>query len=144
VDVPAGERLLLRAEARGVQIYRCDKHGDGAEWTFVAPEAKLFVRGAEVASHGAGPFWRHTDGSAVWGEILAKAPSPHAESIPQLLLKAVRSEGKGMFTIVNYIQRMDTDGGNAPAAGCDAGHLGSELGTPYTATYLFYAAAGGQ
>jgi len=140
VMVPAGERLVLQAEGRGFQVYRCDKHLDGAEWTFVAPDAKLFVKGVEAGSHAAGPVWRSRDGSAVWGEVLAQAPSPNPDSIPQLLLKALRTEGGGVFANVNYIQRMETEGGNAPADGCDAGHVGAERRVPYSAQYLFYAA----
>ncbi len=137
VEVPAGERLVLKAEGRGVQVYRCD----GTQWTFVAPEAKLFAKGVQVATHGAGPVWRHSDGSAVFGEVLARAPSPNANSIPLLLLKAAKTEGSGIFASINYIQRLDTNGGNAPSAGCDAGHVGAEISVNYSATYLFYTAA---
>jgi hypothetical protein len=141
VDVPAGERLVLRAEAAGYQIYRCTAHGGSAEWTFQAPEAKLMIAGAEIGVHRAGPSWVHQDGSVVFGEVLAKAPSPNPGSIPVLLLKAARTEGKGEFTSVNYIQRKDTSGGIAPTEGCDAGHIGAEARVPYTASYLFYRAA---
>jgi hypothetical protein len=137
VEVPAGERLVLKAEGSGVQVYRCD----GRQWNFVAPEAKLFAKGLQVATHGAGPVWRHSDGSAVFGEVLAKAPSPNADSIPLLLLKAAKTEGSGIFASVNYIQRMETNGGNAPAVGCDADHAGSEIRVNYGAMYLFYTAA---
>ena len=143
VEVPAGQREVLRAEGRGVQIYRCDAQTDGksAKWTFVAPEAKLSLNAAEVGSHGAGPMWRYRDGSAVWGEILTKAPSPNAESIPVLLLKAVKTEGSGILSGVSYIERADTRGGNAPALGCDAEHIGRESRVEYSAIYVFYAPA---
>jgi hypothetical protein len=136
VQVPDGERLILKAEGRGVQVYRCD----GKQWTFVAPEAKLYALGVEVATHASGPVWRNVDGSAVWGEVLAKAPSPNDGAIPLLLLKAARTEGTGMFSPVNFIQRMETNGGSPPAAGCEANHIGAESRVNYSATYLFYAA----
>jgi hypothetical protein len=139
VEVPAGERLLLKAHGEGVQIYRCDKQGDGAAWVFVAPEAKLFVKGVEEGAHGAGPVWHDRDGSSVWGEVLAKAPSSNADAIPLLLLKAVKTQGTGILSGVNYIQRADTRGGNASASGCDAAHEGAESRVPYSAEYLFYA-----
>jgi hypothetical protein len=141
VDVPAGERLILKAAGEGVQIYRCDRQDAAASWTLVAPEAKLRADGVEIGSHSAGPMWKHRDGSTVWGEMLAKAPSPHANSIPLLLLKAARNEGQGVFSRVNFIQRMETRGGIAPDEGCDADHAGAEIRLPYTAVYLFYAAA---
>jgi hypothetical protein len=140
VEVPAGERLVLKAEGRGYQVYRCLAHGAGAQWSFVAPEAKLFVNGAQVGTHSAGPMWRGEDGSAVWGEVLAKAPSLNAGSVPVLLLKAAKTEGNGIFAGVNYIQRLETSGGNAAADGCDAGHVGAGSRVPYSAVYLFYAA----
>ena len=136
VEVPAGERLLLKAEGRGVQIYRCD----GKAWVLVAPEAKLFVKGVEEGTHGAGPVWHDRDGSSVWGEVVAKAPSPHEGAIPVLLLKAVRSEGKGVLSGVNFIQRLETEGGSAPGDGCDAGHSGAESRVGYGAEYLFFGA----
>ena len=132
IEVPAGERLVLKAEGRGVQIYRCQV----SAWVFVAPEAKLFVKGVEVGSHGAGPVWHEKNGSSVWGEVIAKAPSPHAGAIPQLLLKAAKTDGAGVLASVNYIQRLETDGGNAPSGVCDGG---AELNVPYTAQYLFYS-----
>ena len=138
IEVPAGERLVLRAEASGYQVYRCD--GASSQWTFVAPEVKLFVQGVVVGSHAAGPVWRYQDGSAVFGEVLAKAPSSNADSIPQLLLKAASREGTGLLSSVNYIQRLKTQGGTAPASGCDAAHIGAESRVAYSATYAFYAA----
>jgi hypothetical protein len=72
--------------------------------------------------------------------VLAKAPSPNGDSIPLLLLKAAKTEGSGLFASVNYIQRMETNGGDAPSAGCDAGHAGAEIPVNYSATYLFYTA----
>ena len=141
IEVPAGERLVLKAEGRGYQVYRCDKHGDGAQWTFLAPEAKLFAGSADVGTHSAGPMWRDRDGSAVWGEVLARAPSPNPESVPVLLLKAVKAAGSGVLSGVNYIQRLETRGGNAPEEGCDAGHLGAESRVAYTATYVFWTAS---
>ena len=67
IEVPAGEREVLRAEARGVQIYRCEEKAGKAGWGAAAPEAKLFVGERVVATHGAGPIWRYEDGSAVRG-----------------------------------------------------------------------------
>jgi hypothetical protein len=59
-----------------------------------------------------------------------------ASAIPWLLLRAVSSEGPGVFDGVTYIQRINTVGGNAPAQA--GGVVGEEARVPYTTEYLFY------
>jgi len=118
IAVPAGERETLRLDGKGVQVYRCDAQ----KWVFVAPEAQLSLHGTQVGTHGAGPIWRHADGSFVRGEVVSKADSPDAEAIPWLLLKAAETGGSGVLTAVNYVTRTETKGGIAPNTGCDAAH----------------------
>jgi hypothetical protein len=124
-----------------VQIYKCDKGADGVlKWVFVAPQAKLYVDGAEVGTHGAGPVWTYKGGT-VHGKMVATKPSPDADSIPWLLVKGVSYDGAGPMGTVTYIQRSATKGGKAQGDGCDADHLGDTSKVAYTATYTFYAAA---
>jgi len=40
---------------------------------------------------------------------------------------------------VSYIQRVNTKGGTAPAAGCDRSHAGRKVAIDYQADYYFYA-----
>lgn len=140
LNVPDGQPLLLRAAARGVQIYTCKpKATDAAafEWALKAPEADLFDQsGAKIGRHYAGPTWEAADGSRVVGEVMQRSPAEG--SIPWLLLKAKSTEGTGALANVKYVQRVDTVGGVAPAGGCDAGHAGVETRVDYTANYLFY------
>jgi len=138
---PIGEGLLLRVHAKGDQIYTCK--GDAAQFTWVlkAPDAQLFDKdGKPFGKHFAGPTWEANDGSRVSGKAVANAPSPDAESIPWLLVNTVGHSGsEGVLTRATTIQRLNTRGGKAPAAGCDAGHLGQEVRVAYSADYLFYA-----
>lgn len=138
--VPEGEVLLLRAAARGAQIYTCKaKAADPAafEWTLKAPDAELFDQsGAKIGRHYAGPTWEIADGSRVAGEAVQRSPVQGA--IPWLLLRATSHEGAGALSKVNYIQRVDTVGGVAPSAGCDAAHAGAEARIDYSANYDFY------
>jgi hypothetical protein len=53
-------------------------------------------------------------------------------------LRAKSNEGAGAFASVKYIQRLDTVGGIAPSAGCDAAHAGAEARVDYSANYDFY------
>ena len=133
---PAAQYAVLTVQGRGVQIYTCKASGAG-HWVFVAPAARLFDKdGVEVGTHGDGPVWNWQDGSSVYGQAIAIAPSPDAGAIPWLLLKAARTTGSGAMTRVEYVRRSETKGGAAPVGACDAGAL---VRVPYEATYTFYS-----
>src|SRR5437764_6991029 len=138
--VADGQSLLLRAAARGAQIYACRvKAADPAafEWALKAPEAELVDQsGARIGRHYAGPTWESADGSRVVGEVMQRSPAQGA--IPWLLLRARSNEGAGALASVKYVQRVDTVGGLAPSAGCDTAHEGTEARVSYSANYDFY------
>jgi hypothetical protein len=142
IRVPDGQRVLLKALGKGVQIYACMATATDPgkfDWSFKAPEADLTnKKGKKIAKHYAGPTWEANDGSKVVGEVLKKADAPRPGAIPWLLLKAKRNEGTGTFARVTYIQRVDTEGGVAPAAGCDEAHVNAEARVDYSANYYFY------
>lgn len=141
VAPPTGSHVLLRTAAEGVQIYMCQAVGSGFGWVFKAPEAALFdEKGRQIVKHFAGPSWEAEDGSAVVGEVVAKAGAPAGAGIPWLLLRAKSHTGTGQFAAVAFIQRLDTKGGAAPEGGCDAAHQNAEARMRYSATYVFYAA----
>jgi hypothetical protein len=142
LDPPADEQPVLTVKGDGVQIYACkDPSGGPAQWTLVAPDAKLLdASGKVIGTHGAGPFWKSVDGSLVRGQVVAKNNAPAAGDVAWLLLKASAHEGEGLLSRVEFIRRTETHGGAAPAAGCDAQHRNAEVRVPYTATYTFYAA----
>ena len=137
--VPQGQTRLLRAAARGAQVYACTaKTGSPAyEWVLKGPDAELFdARGKKIGRHFAGPTWEIADGSRVVGEVMERSAAPGA--IPLLLMRAKSNEGAGTLANVRYIQRLDTAGGVAPQAGCDAEHAGIEARVRYSASYDFY------
>jgi hypothetical protein len=142
LKVPDGQTVLLEGFGKGVQIYGCTAQaGDPTkfEWTFKAPEANLTnEHGEKIAKHYAGPTWEANDGSKVVGEVQQKANAPRPGAVPWLLLKAKVNEGIGMCAKVMYIQRVDTEGGVAPAAGCDQAHVNAEARIDYKANYYFY------
>jgi hypothetical protein len=136
--VPAGNKVAFHVYAEGVQIYRWD----GITWVFVAPEAVLYADAGEhgaVGTHYAGPTWESVSGSKVVGAVVQRC-TPDLDAIPWLLLRAVSSEGPGIFHRVTYIQRVNTVGGLAPPADPDL-EPGEEAEVPYTAEYFFYRAA---
>jgi hypothetical protein len=130
--------------ASGVQIYECRPAKDRAgafEWAFVAPEAELAdAQGKPVGKHYAGPHWEAADGSRLVGTVKARADAPEKGAIPWLLL-STRSVGTpGRFAPVTYIQRINTEGGEAPPAGCSAaGDAGKRERVGYTADYVMFA-----
>jgi Protein of unknown function (DUF3455) len=142
IDPPQGQHAILTVLGKGSQIYTCQLTNNTPQWVFKEPAATLYnADNVEVGTHGAGPRWIANDGSSVKGELLTKAPSPKNDAIPWLLLKATSTEGTGILTKVEFIRRSDTNGGAAPATGCDAQHLNAVSRIPYTATYTFYSAS---
>jgi hypothetical protein len=134
--VEKGNKLASRLFARGVQIYRWN----GTAWAFVAPSAKLYPNAQAsgvIGTHYAGPTWETNSGSKVVGAVAKRCPADPA-SIPWLLLRVASVDGSGLFHDATFIQRINTVGGNAPAAPGTV--VGEEANIPYTAEYLFYRA----
>ena len=142
IAVPAPSKVVLQLRGKGVQIYACRaKPSDGEvfEWALVGPEAELFdAQGRAVLKHSTGPTWEASDGSRVVGKMEAKADGPDPSAIPWLLLSAKSQGGAGVLSHVSFVQRVDTQGGKAAPAGCDALHADAERRVEYAATYYFY------
>lgn len=142
--VPADQSLIKQLHGTGVQIYECQAAKNDPskfDWAFKAPEAGLATKGGrKVGKHYAGPTWEANDGSRVVGEVIGNSPSPKPNSIPWLLLKAKATAGNGLFTHVQFIQRLNTVGGSVPAVGCRSEQAGQQLRVAYTADYVFYGA----
>ena len=141
--VPEGNQLAFSFDAIGIQIYACQAAADGFAWQFQAPEASLVDvhdHGRVAVKHFAGPTWQSvSDGSKVMGQKTASF-TENPKAIPALLLKANAHDGNGRMSDVTYIQRLQTTGGLAPEAGCDAANVGATAHADYAATYFFYRA----
>ncbi len=152
ISVPdGGGGVLLHAGGNGTQNYICaattTDAGTTYAWILVTPDATLSdchetVIGHHFASEaGAGfPEWQTLDGTYVVGQkhLPAFTPDGGSGSIPWLLLHAVDAGGAGTLSQTQYIQRLNTDGGNAPADVCNAGSVGTAKNVPYTADYFFF------
>jgi hypothetical protein len=141
---PAEEEVILKAHAKGVQIYECQLGAEAdqkATWVLKAPEAELTdAVGKTILHHSAGPTWKHADGSEVTAKAVAKYDPPKADAIPWLLLTATGHKGEGVLSRVTSIQRIHTEGGLAPGANtCGPATKGKEARIAYTADYIFYA-----
>jgi hypothetical protein len=143
VRVPAGQKQRMSTSATGEITYECREKKDMAgayEWAFVAPVATLYGSGKQVVGkYYGGPTWESNDGSKVTGKQVAVAPGG-AGNIPLQLVKADPAMGMGAMQGVSFIQRLNTQGGVAPAAVCDAAGKGRRQQVPYSADYVFYGA----
>jgi hypothetical protein len=142
IQAPTDQQLLLTVSAEGDQIYICQPKADAPalyEWTLKAPEAELLDQsGQVVGTHYGGPSWEMADGSKIVGLLNQKVDAPQTDAIPWLLLQVKSHEGEGMLSQVNWIQRVNTVGGKAPATGCDQAHQNQEVRVGYSADYHFY------
>ncbi len=146
IAVQGGHKLLFKFEANGVQIYKATEGKNGKlEWVLEAPLADLFDEKKQKAGwHYEGPSWEAADGSKIVrdkAEQVKSAPAPSPkESIPWLLIKVKSAEGKeGKLSPVVYIQRLQTEGGKAPAEA--PVRAGTKVGVAYKAVYYFYGEA---
>lgn len=141
VRVPAGLRQTMATTGVGEITYECREKKDpagGHEWVFVAPVATLYSMDRRtVGTYYAGPTWEAADGSKVTGKQIAVAPAAPG-NIPLQLVKADPAMGIGAMQGVAYIQRLNTKGGVAPGAACNAASLGQQKQVAYEADYVFY------
>ena len=142
-DIPAPPNTTVAREvqAGGAQVYGCRQAPDGTYgWTLIGPDAVLVdADGTTFGTHGAGPTWTAADGSSI------KADGAHpvvvvkrSASVPALLLNVTSSTGTGALSGVRFVRRWDTEGGVAPATGCDASNANAHVAVHYSAIYTFY------
>ena len=141
VRVPAGQRLMMTSRGVGELTYECRAKKDMAgefEWAFVAPVASLINADRKaIGKYYAGPTWEAMDGSKVSGKQVAVSPAA-PDNIPLQLVKADPSMGVGAMNGVSYIQRVNTKGGVAPTAACNASVVSKRMSVAYEADYVFY------
>ena len=121
---PSGNRRIATYYAVGVQKYRArEKAGSNPvtyEWVSVAPLAQLYdSNNSLVGLHGAGPFWTLSVADSIFAQHFIPArtsPATDPESIDWLLLMPkAGTTPTGIFADVDYVQRIATKGGKAPA-----------------------------
>ena len=141
IRVPVGQIAKLTVHAIGDQIYQCVLQDNTYAWQTQAPDAKLFdMKGQVVGHHYSGPVWEYKEGSRIVGRVISKLDVDLGSSIPWLLVEVIAHHGAGIFSDINFINRVNTRGGLSPSSSCNANHLGSEKRINYTADYIFYSA----
>jgi hypothetical protein len=159
IQVPAGNTAHFVGHATGTQNYVCLPSSAGFKFTLFTPQASLFNgHNKQLATHyfSPNPFeagtiratWQARDTSTVWGLVEDTSSDPNfvqPNAIAWLRLKVVGTQegpsGGDTLTETTYIQRLNTTGGLAPAAGCvSPADVGKQAFVPYTADYFFYTA----
>jgi hypothetical protein len=94
--------------------------------------------------------WQHVlDNSTVWAKATGTSTDEafvKVGAVAWVRLAVVGSEdgptGGDKLTATTFVQRLNTDGGSAPATGCASfADIGKQAFVPYTADYFFYTKA---
>jgi hypothetical protein len=163
VQVPAGNRAFLVGHATGTQNYVCVPSGATFAFVLFTPEATLFNdHFKQLTTHffSPNPFengtvratWQHSrDTSTVWGKVTGSSTDPNFVTPGAIAWLRVEQTGRqegpsggDTLAVTTFIQRLNTEGGSAPATGCSQlADVGKKVFVPYTADYFFYKAADG-
>jgi hypothetical protein len=119
---------------------------------FLSPNTNPFLDVAPNPQPFGNATWQSSfDSSKVWAAVLngnvfpaGGDPScPNAGSIACLLLQSVGAQdgptGGTFLSKTTFVQRLNTNGGSAPADGCfTSADVGKQALVPYTADYFFF------
>ena len=118
---------------------------------FLSPDTNPNENAPSPVPFGSATWQSSLDSSMVWAQKTGGIPAgtdqscPNSGSIDCLLLQSIGSlkgpAGGKTLVPTTYIQRLNTNGGSAPATGCStATDVGAQTLVPYTADYYFYHA----
>lgn len=159
LEVDAGQQAFQIGHAYGTQNYVClPSAKKGVGWVLYGPQATLFDdEGEQQITHFLSPnpdenslpraTWLHSrDSSSVWAFAIQTSTDPAfvaPGAIAWLKLQVIGEEpgptGGDRLTGTTFIQRVNTAGGTAPAAGCNTPNdVGKKVLVPYTTDYVFY------
>ncbi len=118
---------------------------------FLTPDTNPNTSAPNPLPFGSTTWQSSFDRSKVWAQPLQTIPAasdqscPNAGAIACLLLQSIESEaglaGGKLLTQTTFIQRLNTQGGSAPATGCSVlSDVGKQMLVSYTADYYFFHA----
>jgi hypothetical protein len=118
---------------------------------FLSPDTNPNQSAPNPLPFGSATWQSSFDTSKVWGQTLQSIPAgsdascPNTGAIACLLLQSIGTEtgpsGGSFLTKTTFVQRLNTQGGSAPATGCAVPtDVGKQTLVPYTADYYFYEA----
>ena len=121
---------------------------------FQSPDANPNELVPKPIPFGSATWQSSFDSSRVWAQVLngniipagpANPSCPNTGALACLLLQSIGSQagpsGGSLLTRVTFVQRLNTNGGSAPADGCSVStDVGKQTLVPYSADYYFYKA----
>jgi hypothetical protein len=139
INAARPEATLFETFGRNVQIIT----------HFLSPDTNPNQFAPNPVAFGNATWQSSFDSSKVWGQTLdsiaaGSDPScPNTGAIPCLLLQSIGSDqgptGGKFLTQTTFLQRLNTNGGSAPATGCSvASDVGKQTLVPYSADYFFF------
>ena len=116
---------------------------------FLSPVVNPNDVGPKPSRFGDATWQSSFDSSRVWAQkqkfVTAgtEASCPNGDAIDCLLLQVIGSDegpaGGRLLTKTTFIQRLNTNGGSAPATGCRvSADVGKQILVPYSADYYFF------
>jgi hypothetical protein len=119
---------------------------------FLSPNTNPNTVAPRPIAFGNATWQSSFDSSKVWAQVLNGnvvtagtdlTSCPNTGSIACLLLETIGSEqgptGGNLLSQTTFIQRLNTNGGSAPADGCStSSDVGKQTLVPYTADYIFF------
>ena len=162
IEVAPPDQPFLLGRGLGTQNYECQPVGSlgRVDWVLFTPQATLFSdQDEQLITHFFSPnplengivrvAWQDSvDTSTVWGRVIESSVDPNfvkAGAIPWLKIDVKNTgaqagpTGGDRLVKTTFIQRLNTEGGVAPATGCDRPtDIGKKRFVPYAADYFFY------
>ena len=162
IEVTAPDQAFLIGHGVGTQNYECQPVNSVGRvgWVLFTPQATLFGElNEQLITHffspnpNEGGTVRVTrqdsrDTSRVWGQVIESSLDANfvkPGAIPWLKIDVEHTgfqdgpTGGNALSKTTFIQRVNTDGGAAPSAGCDRPtDVGKKMFVPYAADYVFY------
>ena len=117
---------------------------------FLSPDTNPNENAPNPIPFGSATWQSSFDTSKVWAQKVKGIRAgtdpticPNDGAIDCLLLQSIGSlegpSGGKLLTITTFIQRLNTQGGSAPADGCSvSGDVGKQTLVPYSADYIFF------
>jgi hypothetical protein len=144
IKAPVGHSLLLRAYARGVQVYACPDSPAPAPFAVLLKNERPgedllaihFLESNDLV-------WQALDGSKCLGDRTNARDllSPDPESISWSLIPARGAGSPGLLSRVTFVQRLFTQGGQIRPDSWKMKLDGNPLLIEFTAQYFFYTAS---
>jgi hypothetical protein len=135
------EEPAFMLSADGVQVFECRLRGGGPNpyaWSFIAPDATLYEGSRSVARMATPGLWESLSDVSSVTAVPRASQDGGSGNLPWLLMRAAPLADTGVFAGVTSIQRVNTNGGVAPASGCNSDTAGTEARVAFTADYYFY------